>query len=411
MKKVLIVSYFYPPTNCIASQRFGIMCKYFEKYGYEAYILTVDPSSQTDKRLDLQNFIPENRIIRIGRLKFSYACTSLAVTMIHNLIVKKGLYSRTIVPASIGWYEKVKRELDLSLLENIDIVIGSFPPIGALLTAKYIADKLHCPYIVDMRDSMTVHPDYIDSKKNCYFLDSFVEHYIYKDAAVIVPVGKGFGQQLRRRYPNKRFEVVYNGWEEHESSGSITYTKGKYLYYAGTIYEHRLDCLKLIFKALKRVWEKKDIKMYIRSTSTKGMDKQIKSLIKNEGLEEKVFLLKAANPEVVYAEQKNAYINVVLNVTREDNEYMMSGVTGKLFENIQAEPPVLAISPSGSTISKILKWTEKGIATNSISEAEAFILNPHEYKGKRNAVNFFSRKNQARIYCKIMNGILQEELR
>ena len=40
MKKVLIVSYFFPPLNIIAAKRYGTMSKYFIKNGYEPYVLT-----------------------------------------------------------------------------------------------------------------------------------------------------------------------------------------------------------------------------------------------------------------------------------------------------------------------------------------------------------------------------------
>ena len=40
MKKILIVSYYFPPLNLIAAKRYGTMCKYFEEYGFEPYIIT-----------------------------------------------------------------------------------------------------------------------------------------------------------------------------------------------------------------------------------------------------------------------------------------------------------------------------------------------------------------------------------
>lgn len=411
MRKVLIISYFFPPVNCIASQRFGTMCGYFEEYGYEPYILTTDSLSQTYMRADLENHIPESRIIRIGRLGHPYVCTAISISLICQYIEKKGLHTNTLLYSSIAWYEKVRRELDLSLLKDIDIVIGSFPPIAPLLLAKYISDKIRCPYIIDMRDAMTEYPDYIGSHKNCRVLDSAVEKYLYRDAAVIISVGREFCKQLKKSYPKKTFKVVYNGWDIYETDNREMHMEGKYLYYAGTIYEKRFECLKLIFSALKNVNDNLDIKMYIRSTSPNEMDYRIKCLIEEEGLQERVFLMSAADRRIVDIEQKRAYINVVLNTIFEDNEYMMSAATGKIFENIQAPPPVLAISPKRSTIAKILNRTEKGIAVNSISEIEDFIRNPHGHNGKKSAINFFSRKNQAHIYCNIMNDILEGKLR
>lgn len=407
MRKVLIISFFFPPANCIASQRFGTMCRYFEEYGYEPYILTAHSLSQAYMGTDLENYVPESRIIRIGRLGYPYTCTSVSTIMMCQYIQKRGLRTNTLLPSSMGWYEKVRRELDLCLLKDIDIVIGSFPPIAPLLLAKYISNKIHCPYIVDMRDAMTEYPDFTDSHKNCRMLDSVMERYVYKEAAAVVPVGKEFCGQLKERYPRKAFKVVYNGWDKYEGGNRKTDMEGKYLYYAGTIYEHCFNCLKLVFKAIKNVSDDMEIKMYIRSTNSEETGQQLKCLIEEEGLQEKIFLMTAADRGTVDAEQRKAYINVILNTISEDSRYMMSVVTGKIFENIQAPPPVLAISPKGSAIAKILDWTNKGTAANSVSEIEKFIRNPHEYPGKESAVYFFSRKNQARIYCKFMDDILE----
>ena len=38
MKKILIVSYYFPPLNAMASKRYGYMCKYFRENGYEPEI-------------------------------------------------------------------------------------------------------------------------------------------------------------------------------------------------------------------------------------------------------------------------------------------------------------------------------------------------------------------------------------
>ena len=74
MKKVLIVSNYFPPINAIASKRFGVMCRYFEEFGYESYILTVNPSNIyiNGAQMDLEVPIDEKRITRIGNFVETY---------------------------------------------------------------------------------------------------------------------------------------------------------------------------------------------------------------------------------------------------------------------------------------------------------------------------------------------------
>ena len=68
MKKLLIVSAHFPPLNTMASKRYGYMCKYMEKYGFEPYILTTRPrgGGYLNSKLDLEVPLSEERIIRIG---------------------------------------------------------------------------------------------------------------------------------------------------------------------------------------------------------------------------------------------------------------------------------------------------------------------------------------------------------
>ena len=45
MKRVLIVTYWYPPNQTIASLRLGKFAKYLPDFGWEPVIVTVKPAS------------------------------------------------------------------------------------------------------------------------------------------------------------------------------------------------------------------------------------------------------------------------------------------------------------------------------------------------------------------------------
>ena len=60
MKKVLIISYHFPPVNNIASRRFGEMVSFMPNFGWEPFVLT------TKSKGTLPVLIPEKKIIRIG---------------------------------------------------------------------------------------------------------------------------------------------------------------------------------------------------------------------------------------------------------------------------------------------------------------------------------------------------------
>ena len=53
-----------------------------------------------------------------------------------------------------------------------------------------------------------------------------------------------------------------------------------------------------------------------------------------------------------------------------------------------------------------MKYTQKGIATTSEKEIEKFILGGCEKYAGNDNIKYFSRKEQAKKFCKFMDSIL-----
>ena len=217
---------------------------------------------------------------------------------------------------------------------------------------------------------------------------------------------------MRQRYLRKKIKVVYNGWEnaegKQESEGRGAMPDCKYLYYAGVIYEHRLESFVLLAQCIKEVNEEEHIELVIRSTGPIENEKKMKSIIKKNGLDRIVKVLEAEKQEKVRSEQITAYINVVLSTIHSDDEELMATIPGKTFELLSFEKPILAIVPEKSDVSKLLKRTNKGIGTTDKAKIIDFILGSEgKYRGNDKVLRY-SREIQAEKYCKIMDKILAE---
>ena len=114
------------------------MCKYMEKYGFEPYILTTRPrgGGYLNSKLDLEVPLSEERIIRIGDLGIDYPCLESEINEVLYQYSNDRVGSRIIEEQSLGWYYKVKNELDMEKLKDIDIVIGTFPAIGNIWVGR-----------------------------------------------------------------------------------------------------------------------------------------------------------------------------------------------------------------------------------------------------------------------------------
>jgi len=408
MKKVLIVSYYFPPLNNIAAKRFGTMCKYFEKYGYETYVLTTRPHPHCfgGAKMDLEVPIQDKRIIRIGRTGTAYKPASVWAQLILQEIDKRNLYSRALTELSLGWYEKVRSKLDVDSLIGMDIVIGTYPGMENLFIASYLSRKLKCPFVAEIRDLITEYSEDTGMRKRSFRIDSIVERLILQRASGIAPVTCGFRDILRKKYPDKQMRVIFNGWE---NGGTDTgNSKGNYLYYAGSLYAHRLESFELLMRCMKRVVKTMDIRMLIRSVGPRGLDEKMRRMIQDSGMEQYIEIREAAEEHIIREEQDKAYMNVVLSSIHPEDSALMTTVPGKLYEVLRERAPVLAVVPENSDMARIIKKTDKGIATISEEKMIEFIRNGGEGFCGNKYVNFFSRKKQAERYCKFLDSILDK---
>lgn len=411
MKKVLIVSNYFPPINAIASKRFGVMCRYFEEFGYESYILTVNPSNIyiNGAQMDLEVPIDEKRITRIGNFGETDPIQQWYYQVFFKILEKKRIFFVSLDQQSVAWTERVKKEIDLTKFKDVDIVIGTFGIMGNIMIADYIAHKLGCPFVADLRDLIS---DYRDStmnrRKRLFLLERIVERQKLYRAAGITAINLEHKKLLKKRYFNKPIITVYNGWDESRKS-KTTEINGEYLYYAGALIPHRVECLKLVAKCLKNINNRRNekIKLVIRTNlSLKECEHDILNFIKTEHMEDFFLCLESVSDDVVAGEIQGAYINLTLNTLDEKEKSYTMAVSGKVYELLISSRPILAISPKASALDKMMKYTQKGIATTSEKEIEKFILGGCEKYAGNDNIKYFSRKEQAKKFCKFMDSIL-----
>ncbi|NBH71169.1 hypothetical protein D3Z51_03810 [Clostridiaceae bacterium] len=414
MKKVLIISYFFPPVNTMASKRYGTMCKYFEENGYIPYVLTTkyDVTMRRNIMLDCELPINKKNIIRIGSVRHNTEAVGLGWIMMSGLLNDWKYYSRTIEIGVMGWCNKVKSEIDLESLRDIDVIIGTFPQMVNLSVALYLSRKLRVPFIAEVRDLISDYSETPLGFKHAFLIDRIMERNILQRAAAIITVTSGYKNILKERYPPKDIGVIYNGWdgeplhclEEREIQTE------KYLYYAGSFYLHRLKSFRLLVKCLKKInnYTTEKIKFFIRSIGPVELDAKAINIIHQEEMEDYVYVLPAAVEDVVRKEQEKAYINVVLSSLDSEDKALMTTVPGKIYELLRQNPPVLAIVFGHSDIAKVLDYTNKGIASVNEKEIVDFIVDKNKKYMGNYKINFFSRRTQTERLCKFMDQLLVE---
>ncbi len=408
IKKLLIVSEYFPPLNSMASKRYGIMGRYLEEFQYRPYVITAKQKKGCflSAKLDLAVPFDEKRIYRVGEASSNYPIYNLAVMLMLDCIEKRNWESR-VMDRSYGWYEKVRREVDLRWYKDVDVVLGTYPSMGNLFIARYIAKKLRKPLVIEIRDLISDYREAENGRKRTLLADLFLERIITRNASGIVTVTKGFERILSKRYPRTRMTTVYNGWDDKgECSYSNRLKTGKrYLYYAGSLYEHRLESLMVLLKAVSRLESNEAIEVRIRSVGPENLDLKLKRKIMELELGHIVKVLKAEEEDVIREEQEEAFINLVFSSIHKEDKALMSTVPGKVFELLHQKPPVLAVVSPESEVGEILYYTNKGVAAIDEKEILDFIRYTYSQYTGNERISFFSRKYQAKRLCKFLNQI------
>ncbi len=373
MKKVLIITYNFPPLNNIASRRFSELAPFFYQLGWEPYILT----TQSDG--DLISAIPEEHVFRVTK----HPQRSVAIqdnkrsnSFIAKLRQRWGLSFRSIDSTYKSWYRPVISSDVIEKLEalELDFIIASYSPSASLFLGSKISKKLNVPWLADFRDLGALHQDvFVKSNFIVSYLDRLHEKMNIRSASFLTTVSKALAYELASAY-KKKTEVIYNGWASESflplspELKADTYEK-PYIYYAGRFYQHRMQAIYLLIDAIKD----KDLVVVIRSLGPVELERQILDYADSKGVPGQIKILSSAKASVIDKEQSKAKINLIVEDLDKTYDSKKGVLTGKLMQLLTYNPPILTIARNDSEIGDVLIEAGKGVLASSVEEVERFL--------------------------------------
>ncbi len=181
-RRVLFVSYAFPPVGGAGVQRVTKFAKYLPRAGWEVSVLTVLNPSVPLLDKSLLNDIPEQTIIRRAKtLEPSYAVKAAVaegreraapkglITGVKRLagsIARRSAKAMLQPDPQILWNINALRE-GLNLLRETphDAIIASGPPFSSFLLAAKLSRKSGIPLVLDYRDEWGISNAYLENKK------------------------------------------------------------------------------------------------------------------------------------------------------------------------------------------------------------------------------------------------------
>ncbi len=440
MKRVLIISYYWPPTGGSGVQRWVKFAKYLPQEGWQPVVYTPDNPEQLAVDTTLEKEIPsEVEVIKTRILepygfyknflkKSGHSKEAVEVNPVNAQ--NKSLFQKTAMwirgnfflpdPRCL-WIRPSVKFLKKYLDEHpVDLIVSTGPPQSMHIIGMKLAAKTGLPWIADFRDPWTkiFYFKHLSMTKATERWHKKMEKKVLDRATRVVAVSP-LVQQEFQAMTQTPVELITNGFDEcdfgearsdfaaggPDKNFTITHTG---LFAADGNPTVLWDVL------ADKCSQSPEFKKLLKIKLIGKTDIQITDAIKAVGLEESLIDLGYQPHDKAIEQQRNA--SLLILPLRKEPEYK-AVLPGKLFEYLASWRPVLGIGQPDGAMSMILNQTKTGIVLewNDKASLGRFIdlcWNNH-LKGELTVedadISQFTRRNLTRRMAELFEKVTKHE--
>jgi glycosyltransferase involved in cell wall biosynthesis len=430
-KKILIITYYWPPSGGSGVQRWVKFVKYLVKNGWDPIIYTPENPEYPSLDNSLLNEIPKNiTVIKTPiwepfNLYKKIANRKNPENINAGFLTEHGKKNKWIEALSIWirgnffipdarkyWIKPSIKFLNNYLNNNsVDLIVSTGPPHSMHMIAQGVKKKTGIPWLADFRDPWT-NIDFYSDLKLTRFADRKhrrQEKNVLRNADQVVCVGETMAEEMRA-LGAKRVAVITNGYDTSDIlTSSKQMDEDKFsIVHIGTLNRSRNpEILWQALEKLVRINPNARKKLEIKLVGK--VDINVKNSIKSHGLEKFLNL-------VPYIEHKDAvhfqaHASILLLLI--NNTPNAKGIlTGKMFEYLGAKRPILSIGPLDGDASKIIRSCKAG-STFDYKDSNGILNFLNEQLNGNQAYHTighekYSRENLTKDLIDLFNSMLHE---
>ncbi len=378
MKTVLVITYYWPPSGGGGVQRWVKFTKYMAQFNVKPIVITVNPDYASyaviDESLchevseDIQvfatkSFEPFNLYKKVTAQK-EIPFGGFANEDNPGFLQKFSRFIRGnffIPDARVGWNKYAYRKaVELIRKYQITTVITSSPPHSTQLLGLKLKKNLNIHWIADLRDPWTdiYYYDKMFHTKLAREIDKKKENKVLQSADSLIVVSDAikhlFASKLAIREKDK-IVVIPNGFDADDFLPTPYKRQTKFVIaYTGTLADnYHIDGFLNVLNKLISIRGSVEVSIHFVGR----VSEKYRQMISSSALKANTFFIGHVDHQtsVSYLQQADALFLAIPDVP--ENAGIL---TGKLFEYLASQKPVLGIGPIKGDAAKILEECNVG---------------------------------------------------
>ncbi len=353
MRKLLLVSYPFPPDNTPAAIRPGQLHYYLPEYGYQSIVVASSNEGSVAGESTI-NRVPTGR--ESGR-------TRLASALARNFMRFAAPYNDRLAwaPHAAACGAELMRK------ERVDAIVSTSPFLASHFAALWLKSKFAVPWIADFQDPIRDNP--FRTRSWPYPYDVLLERRLFGHADRLLANTDTVADAWRARYPQwaQKISILWNSFDPREviEPSTLQARSPRILAHVGSLYGERHPAS--LLSALERLGHGAEgIRVKLVGPIEATLLERHKTLFESarrRGVLE--FDGKLVPRDQSFREMTGADFLLLLDLNEKNAAFQ---VPSKLLDYIRTGRPILAYTPRNSPVERIL--AKSGIPHATISPTE-----------------------------------------
>ena len=377
-KKILLISYYWPPSGGAGVQRILKFSKFLPDFGFEPWVVTVDDKVASYPLRDYSlieeipadlkvfrthSFEPLSYLTRLTGNKAPYGGFANKDKEKFSQKILRFIRGNFFIPdARKGWiryaFEKASALIEQ---EKINTVLISSPPHSSQIVGLKLKKRFpQLKWIADLRDPWTdiyYYKDMLHTRMAAE-KDLKIERLVVDQADGLIVVSRPILEKYLSKSDkvNKaKFHVIPNGFDDDDFPEAMFKKNESFtITYTGTIADSYNP--RVFFESLS-IAMKANPEVRVKLRFVGGMTDSIASMIRENNLEAMVEFIPHVNHKeaIRYMRSSDTLLLVIPDVPGSEGI-----LTGKLFEYLAARRPVICIGPRNGDAGGIITDCQAG---------------------------------------------------